>query len=40
MIVSVVKLAIRLDVQSRELAFSLVSREWWAERTADLASDG
>jgi hypothetical protein len=33
MAVSVIKLAIRLDEQSREMAFSIVSQEWWAERT-------
>jgi len=39
-IVSVVKLATRLDEQSHELAFSIVSGEWWAERTTDLVGDG
>ena len=28
-----VKLATRLDEQSHEMAFSIVSQEWWAERT-------
>jgi hypothetical protein len=31
---SVVNLATRLDYQSRETAFSIVSQEWWVERTA------
>ena len=33
MAVSVIKLATQLDEQSREMAFSIVSQEWWAERT-------
>ncbi len=37
MIASVIKLAIELDYQSREHAYSIVSMSWWAERTAGLA---
>jgi hypothetical protein len=36
MVVSVVNLATRLDYRSRETAFSIVSQEWWVERTAGL----
>ncbi len=38
MVVSLIKLATRLDAQSREQAFSIVPGEWWAERTADLVA--
>lgn len=39
MLVSLVILATRLDYDSRELAFSLVSADWWNERTQELLSD-
>jgi hypothetical protein len=38
MIVSITSLATRLDYDSRELAFSLVSADWWAERTEVLTN--
>jgi hypothetical protein len=37
MVVSITTLATRLDYDSRELAFSLVSVDWWSERTHALA---
>ena len=40
MVVSLVALATHLDEQSRELAFSIVSGEWWAERTERLLGGG
>jgi hypothetical protein len=36
MTLSAIRLALRLDYESRERAFSIVSQEWWAERTAGL----
>jgi hypothetical protein len=36
MVVSITALATRLDHDSRELAFSLVSADWWIERTRAL----
>jgi hypothetical protein len=35
-VLSIVVLATRLDSQSRELAFSLVSAAWWSDRTQEL----
>jgi hypothetical protein len=37
MVVSITALAARLDYDSREMAFSLVSADWWVERTRALA---
>jgi len=37
MVVSITVLATRLDYDSREMAFSLVSADWWIERTHALA---
>jgi hypothetical protein len=39
MTLSMVRLALRLDYESRETAFSIVSREWWTERTTGLVQD-
>jgi hypothetical protein len=38
MIVSITVLAARLDHESRELAFSLASNDWWSERTREIVS--
>ncbi len=40
MIVSITVLAARLDHESRELAFSLASNEWWSGRTAEIIGRG
>jgi hypothetical protein len=37
-LLAVIMLATDLDYESREQAFSLVSSDWWAERTAGLSS--
>jgi hypothetical protein len=37
MVVSITTLATRLDYDSRELAYSLVSADWWTERTHTLS---
>lgn len=36
MVLAITVLATRLDYESRDLAFSLVSPEWWLDRTRDL----
>jgi hypothetical protein len=38
MIVAITVLAARLDSESRELAFSLVSNDWWNERTREIVA--
>jgi hypothetical protein len=38
-ILAVITLAVELDEQSRELAYSIVPLSWWAERTAGLAGN-
>jgi hypothetical protein len=37
MVVSLTVLATQLDRESRDLAFSLLSEDWWLERTKALA---
>jgi hypothetical protein len=38
-ILAVITLAVELDDESRELAYSIVPLSWWAERTAGLAGN-
>jgi hypothetical protein len=40
MIVAITVLAARLDYESRELALSLVSNDWWNERTREIIGSG
>jgi hypothetical protein len=39
MIVAITVLAAQLDHESREVAFSLASNDWWSKRTVEIIGD-